>query len=193
MILILDCGSSKVPYIQEIIDDFCDFRTVALLDFQESDLHGMWGVIISGAPLLITEQDVSPHLQKLSWLKSREIPVLGICFGHQMMGLTFGAFGSRMREDREMQTIEAFENSPIFEKLPHEFEMMEDHCETISIPPGFKLIASSDNCVNEAMQHSELPLFGVQFHPESSGNLGKVIFENFYQIAANWFKTKHEK
>lgn len=182
MILILNCGSSKTPYIEELVDEFSDYRTIPILEFQADVLVEFQGVIISGAPLLITEQDVQPYLEKINWIKSTKIPVLGICFGHQLIGLTFSAFASKMREDRDWQTIEVFEDCPLFEKLPSEFEMMEDHCETISIPAGFKLVASSDACVNEAMQHTSLPLFGVQFHPEVSGNLGRVIFDNFIRF-----------
>jgi GMP synthase (glutamine-hydrolysing) len=87
-----------------------------------------------------------------------------------------------MREDRDWQTIELLDPSPLFDKLPDEFEMMEDHCEAISIPPNFNLIAASDACVNEGMQHKELPIFGVQFHPEVSGNYGRTIFENFIRL-----------
>lgn len=182
MILILDCGSAKTPFIEEAVDEFSDYKTIPILAFEKEVLNSVQGVIISGAPLLITEQDIKPYLEKIDWIKSTEIPVLGICFGHQLIGLTFGAFGSKMREDRDWQTIEVFEDCVLFEKLPSEFEMMEDHCETISIPAGFSLIASSDACVNEAMQHTSLPLFGVQFHPEVSGNLGRVIFDNFVRF-----------
>jgi GMP synthase (glutamine-hydrolysing) len=179
MILLLNCGSSKVPYIEQMVDEFCDFKTIPILELNEDDLLNVNGIIISGAPLLITEQNVQPYLDKLYWIKDAMIPTLGICFGHQLIGLLFGAFGSRMREDRDWQTIEVFEESILFDKLPAEFEMMEDHCETISIPAYFKLLASSDACVNEAMQHNELPLFGVQFHPEVSGNFGSVLIGNF--------------
>lgn len=185
MILILNCGSSKVAYIEEMVDEFCDFTTIPILDFSIERLTEFDGVIISGAPLLITEQNISEHLKKVEWIKNTSIPVLGICFGHQLIGLTFGAFGSRMKEDRDWQTIEAFEDSILFQKLPQEFEMMEDHCETISIPQNFKLIASSDACVNEAMQHNELPLFGIQFHPEVSGNHGRIVIENFVNFCLN--------
>lgn len=182
MILILDCGSSKVPYIAELVDDFSDYTTVPILEFDPVELDKYKGVIISGAPLLITEQNMDPFLDRIKWVKETNLPVLGICFGHQLIGLTFGAFGSRMKEDRDWQTIEVFEESRLFDRMPNEFEMMEDHCESISVPAGFKLIASSDSCVNEAMEHQSRPIFGVQFHPEVSGNLGRVIFDNFSRL-----------
>lgn len=182
MILILNCGSSKTRYIEDTIDEFDDYKTIPILDFQPDDLISVDGVIITGAPILVTEQDISNYLEKLHWIKNTTIPVLGICFGHQLIGILFGAFASRMKEDRDWQLIDVIEESLLFDKLPSEFEMMEDHCETISIPAGFKLTAASDACVNEAMEHKELPVFGVQFHPEISGNFGRIIFDNFVRI-----------
>lgn len=182
MILIVDCGSKKTPYIEEIIDDFIDYKTKSILTLSEDDLNDVIGIVISGAPLLITEMDLIPYINKTNWIKTTNLPILGICFGHQLIGLHFGAYGSRIKEDRDLQTIGILEDTTIFDKLPDEFEMMEDHCETISIPADFNLIASSDACVNEAMQHKSKCIFGVQFHPEVSGNLGRVIFENFVKI-----------
>lgn len=182
MILVIDCGSSKTKYIEQIVDDFIDVKPCKLMDFTVNELQNINGVIISGAPLLITEINMEPYLEKLNWIKTTSLPVLGICFGHQVIGLLHGAFGSKMKEDRDWQIVEAFETSPLFNRLPDEIEMMEDHCETISIPENFKLIASSDACVNEVMQHNDKPIYGVQFHPEVSGNHGRIMIENFINV-----------
>jgi GMP synthase (glutamine-hydrolysing) len=182
MILIIDCGSNKTKYIEQIVYEFMDTRVVSLMDFQPDDLKDIRGVIISGAPILVTEIDTTPYLEKMNWIKTTELPVFGICFGHQLIGILHGAFANRMRDDRDWQVIEVFVDSPLFNRLPNEFRMMEDHCEAISIPPGFELVASSDACVNEAMQHREKPIFGVQFHPEVSGNHGAVVLENFVKV-----------
>ena len=185
MILIIDCGSQKTKYIEESVDEFMDFETISIHDISDEYFNNKKGVIISGAPILITEIDISSYLEKFKWIKTIDLPILGICFGHQMIGLTFGAFGSRMKEDRDWQTIEIFEQSDLFKKLPTEIEMIEDHCESISIPKDFKLVAASDFCINEAMQHKDLPIYGVQFHPEVSGNHGRILFDNFIQICEN--------
>jgi GMP synthase (glutamine-hydrolysing) len=182
MILIIDCGSQKTPFIEQAVDLEMDFQTISLMDFTISHLENKQGVIISGAPILITEVDNSPYLAKLKWILETDLPILGICFGHQIIGLLHGAQGARQKEDRDWQTIEIIEENALFKKLPSEFEMMEDHCESISVPRSFKLLGVSDACVNEAMCHSHKPIFGVQFHPEVSGNQGTVIIENFVDI-----------
>lgn len=182
MILILNCGSSKTQFIEIAIDEFDDYKTISILDFTTNDLSNIDGVVISGAAILVTEQDITAYIKQIQWIHESKIPVLGICFGHQLIGISFGAFASRMKEDRDWQLIDVIEESVLFDKLPQEFEMMEDHCETISIPSEFQLLAASDACVNEAMQHKTRPIFGVQFHPEVSGNLGRIIFDNFVRL-----------
>ncbi|MFK7785650.1 MAG: gamma-glutamyl-gamma-aminobutyrate hydrolase family protein [Crocinitomicaceae bacterium] len=189
MILIIDCGSNKTKYIEQIVYEFIDTRVVSLMDFQKDDLNEIQGVILSGAPILVTEVDTTPYLEKMKWILTTKLPVFGICFGHQLIGLLHGAFANRMREDRDWQVIESFVDSPLFKRLPNEFRMMEDHCEAISIPPGFELVASSDACVNEAMQHREKLLFGVQFHPEVSGNHGAVVLENFVTVCSKTIES----
>ena len=182
MILILNCGSSKTPFIEEIIDEHSDYQTVGILDIHDIDFSSFKGVIISGAPLLITEINMGIYLKCMGKVVHSKLPILGICFGHQLLGLHFGAFGAKMKEDREFREIEVIEVSPLFSKLPDVFYMQEDHRESISVPPNFIHLATSDTCVNEAMMHKNLPYFGVQFHPEVSGNQGAIILENFISI-----------
>lgn len=181
MILIVNCGSKYVHHIESCVDEFDDFITVPVLELVE-EYQQVDGIIISGAPLLITEMDMRPYLEKTSWIKHIDIPILGICFGHQLIGLQYGALASKMKEDRNWQMVECFEETSLFERLPTEFEMMEDHCETISIPGDFLLVASSDVCVNEAMKHKTRNIFGVQFHPEISATQGRTIIDNFVRI-----------
>jgi GMP synthase (glutamine-hydrolysing) len=182
MMLIVDCGSSKTPQIVATFEEFCDTRCIGFHDLSEELAQESIGIVFSGAPLLITDIDMSKYIEHVQWLKSYQKPILGICFGHQLIGLLYGAHGAKMREDRNWQEIEIIEESPLFNRLPDCFEMMEDHCEHITIPPEFKLMAASDACINECMQHESKQIFGVQFHPEVSGNYGNILLENFYFI-----------
>ena len=182
MIYILDCGSSKTKFIHQMVDEYMECRTVPFFDFIFEEAKDVKGIVISGAPILVTEENMDPYIESSQWIKTTNIPILGICFGHQLIGIQFGSIAKKMKEDRDMQEIEVFESSPIFTRLPRVIEMQEDHCEFISVPNHFKLLASSDNCFHEAMEHEHKPIYGIQFHPEVSGNHGSMIIENFLKL-----------
>ena len=182
MILIGDCGSSKTPEIRKMLDEYVDCDVVPLLDIDIERTNQYDGIVLSGAPILLTEEKTDHYIRDTAWIKEIKIPILGICFGHQLIALQYGGFIKKMKEDRDFQDIEIFEESPLFIRLPQIIQMQEDHCEFASIPQSFKLLASSDNCFNEAMQHNERNIYGVQFHPEASGLQGSLMFENFYRI-----------
>ncbi|MFN6084963.1 MAG: hypothetical protein ACK476_08555 [Fluviicola sp.] len=78
MIVIIDCGSSSVPLIEEMVDEFMDYKTVPLFEFTLENEKEALGFIISGAPILSTEKDPQPYLDQFTWLKTIEKPVLGI-------------------------------------------------------------------------------------------------------------------
>ncbi|MCR9173874.1 MAG: gamma-glutamyl-gamma-aminobutyrate hydrolase family protein [bacterium] len=179
MILVLNGGSPQTKFIADIVDNEMDVRVVPILDATKSDFEGIKGIIISHGSFSVTAMDTSPYLEKVKWAVESGFPILGISLGHQLLGLHFGAQASMMKHDSGWKVVEAFEESILFERLPTEVEMMKNHYETISIPQGFKLIAASDACVNEAMQHESKPYFGVQFQPEVSGNHGAILIENF--------------
>ncbi|MEN9969789.1 MAG: hypothetical protein RIR94_1996 [Bacteroidota bacterium] len=182
MIALIDCGSTKTPQIAEQLEEYIDVQVVGLMDFKPEQLDDFEGIVLSGAPILLTEIDPTPYLQHLAWINNYNKPLLGICFGHQMIGLLHGARVSKMREDRNFQEIEVVKDDILFERLPDIFEMQEDHCEHISVPHGFDLLACSDACINEAMKHREKSIYGVQFHPEVSGNSGHVLLANFASL-----------
>lgn len=184
MIYILDCGSSKTKYIHKMVDEYMECKTIPFFDFNETELGEAIGIIISGAPILVTEEEMTAYLNSSEWIKTQVIPILGICFGHQLIGMQFGSVAKKMKEDRDFQEIEVFEESKIFSRLPRIIEMQEDHCEFISVPQNFKILASSDKCFHEAMEHLEKPIYGVQFHPEVSGNYGNIIIENFLNVCS---------
>jgi GMP synthase (glutamine-hydrolysing) len=181
-ILIIDCGSSKVRLLEEIVFESADYETHSFFEVNQETTDSFDGIIISGSPILITEEDMEPYLIQASWIKTTIKPILGICFGHQLIGLCYEAFGSRMKDCRSMNEIEQFVDCPLLYRLPNIFEMQEDHCESISIPQEFELVANSDECINEVMQHESKKIYGVQFHPESSGNFGHIVLENFIEM-----------
>ena len=185
-ILIVDCGS-RVDSIQRIVSDV-RFKSRVLVLRELSKLKDdKWaGVIISGSPILFTE--TTPHdeiLRPFGFALTGRCPVLGICFGHQVIGLLHDATVFRGTEIRANQIVKVVKSNCLFEGLETSLSVKEDHCEGITLPEQFLLLATSENYNVEAMKHREKDLYGVQFHPEASGEVGHKIVTNFLTLCGN--------
>jgi anthranilate synthase component II len=148
-------------------------------------------IIVSPGPCTPREAGVSVPLIKAA---AGTVPVLGVCLGHQAIGEAFG--GDVVRADRLMHgktTMVTHTGTPLFEGIPSPFEAMRYHSLIVArqgLPTELEITAwSSDRpALSEIMglQHRTLPVFGVQFHPESVGTKqGKRIVSNFLSIAAD--------
>jgi GMP synthase (glutamine-hydrolysing) len=181
MMVVVNFGSNKTPYFSEIIKSFgVPVVEVKDQDFEESLLIDAKGIILSGAPILLSEIDYSSYIKKYQFLRDLTIPVLGVCFGHQLLGLLHGATCIKMKaEDRDWRKITLIEKSSLFSGINDGVKFKQDHCEEINLPHGFKLLAKSTHCENEAMEHIILPHYAVQFHPEVSEEYGRQLLKNF--------------
>ena len=183
MLLIVDCGSTKTPqFAVEAAALGVESHTIKMEAFPTTELDAYQHIIISGAPILVTEVAPQPYLTLFQPLLSANCPMLGVCFGHQISGMLHGAEASRCPEDRNWQTITLTGNSTLFDGFKDSARMMQDHCECISLPADWQLLGSSTTCEVEAMQHPTKPWFGVQFHPEVSGADGRLLLQNFLSV-----------
>jgi GMP synthase-like glutamine amidotransferase len=181
---LVDCGSPKIPELKEILRPECEsLQTVKLAEAAEADWGGVKALVISGGPGLFTAEDKGPVLrEQISFLAGLSMPMLGICLGHQALGLIHGAEVFRGAECREPMQIELTGEHPLFESIASPALFSEDHCEGINLPTDFTLLASSKHYPVEAMAHDGLKRYGVQFHPEISGDIGQRLFANFLKL-----------
>lgn len=143
----------------------------------ETHIAQVQGIIISGSPIEWVDINPQDILEKFTWLRETDKPVLGVCFGHQIIGQIFGGiFSHGVLIDCE-EHID-LEHDELFEGIDSTF-FQEHHVEAVSVPEDFVCIGRSCSCANEAMRHKEKPIWSVQFHPEISGAHGKKLLQNF--------------
>ena len=109
-------------------------------------------------------------------------PLLGICYGGQILALTLGGTLKKMEKINDVVKIDILKPTvllPNYESV----EMYESHNFCISkLSKSFTLLGSSNSCKNEFFCFNDKPLFGTQFHPEKSGKHGKYLIENFLKL-----------
>lgn len=144
------------------------------------------GLIMTGGPLLYSSKsiDIEQVSLNLALMAQLKCPILGICFGHQTIVEQFGGKMGRMSQAvRGLQEISLEEESPLFQGLSDRVMMYQGHNDhALEVPYGFECIASSATCPVEAIQHKHKHIYGVQFHPESSGAAGARLLDNFVDI-----------
>jgi para-aminobenzoate synthetase component 2 len=143
---------------------------------------GYDGVLVSPGPGTPEEAGVS--MAMIRACADRSQPMLGVCLGHQALGVVFGATVCRAPELLHGKTSKvSHDGTGVLQGLPSPFTATRYHSLTIDPPtlPG-ELLANghSESGVIMAVRHASLPLHGVQFHPES------VLTEGGHRILANW-------
>jgi anthranilate synthase/aminodeoxychorismate synthase-like glutamine amidotransferase len=147
------------------------------------------GIVISPGPCTPREAGISVPLVRAA---AGRVPLLGVCLGHQAIGEAFG--GKVVRADRLMHgktTMAVHTGHPLFEGIPSPVEVMRYHSLVVSpqqLPTELEIVAwSSDRPRGQeimALTHRTLPIYGVQFHPESVATLqGKRLLSNFLSLA----------
>jgi para-aminobenzoate synthetase component 2 len=146
------------------------------------DAVGYDGVLLSPGPG--TPEDAGVCVDMVRACGEREQPMLGVCLGHQALGVAFGGVVSRAPEllHGKTSTVE-HHGAGVLEGLPQPFTATRYHSLAIdpaTVPDELEVTGSTPSGVVMAVRHRELPLEGVQFHPES------VLTEGGHRLLANW-------
>lgn len=171
-----------VQYLGEMGEDLRVFRNDEVTVEQVLDMRPDH-LIISPGPCTPNEAGISVPLIRSA---AGKIPLLGVCLGHQSIGQAFG--GEVVRADRLMhgKTSPVFHhNQGVFRGLPSPFEATRYHSLLIrreTLPDCLEITAETDQGEIMGVRHKELPVEGVQFHPES------VLTEGGKQLLANFVK-----
>jgi anthranilate synthase/aminodeoxychorismate synthase-like glutamine amidotransferase len=193
MLLVLDNYDSftynLVQYAGELGADPVVYRNDVLSVEAVLDLRPT-AIVVSPGPCTPREAGISVPLIRAA---AGRVPVLGVCLGHQAIGEAFG--GRVVRADRLMHgktTPVAHTGHPLFRGIPIPFEAMRYHSLVVSpegLPEELEVTAwSHDRAAGSeimALCHRSLPIYGVQFHPESVATApGKRLLANFLELVA---------
>jgi para-aminobenzoate synthetase component 2 len=150
----------------------------------ELDSLAVDGVLISPGPG--TPQDAGESMAFVTACADRQLPLFGVCLGHQAIGAVFGAPIVRAPELLHGKTSEVVhDGSGVLAGLPSPFVATRYHSLTVSeaeLPPEVVVTGRTASGVVMALRHESLPIDGVQFHPES------VLTQGGHRMVANWLR-----
>ncbi len=180
-ILVIDFGSQ---YTQLIVRKVRESGVYSIIKSNKISIDEIFkeqpkGIILSGGPASVYDENapkLSPEIFEIG------IPILGICYGFQLISITFGGIVEKS-EKREfgLAKISLTNREKLFQKLPEEFNVWMSHSDkVVELPNNFIPLASTSNTEYAAACEPTRKIYGVQFHPEvSHTNFGEQIIKNF--------------
>ena len=187
----------------EVVDQHGDFETLfikqlnialpAHLELQVWDatrqpsapeLNTLAGIVITGSHSMVSEAE--PWSEALKpWLKevlANDIPMLGVCYGHQLMAAAFGGMSDYHPAGRESGTrtvrlTQAGQQDPLFSQLPESFAAHLTHAQSVmQAPQGCTVLAHNSHDAHQALRYGPRQ-WSVQFHPEFTAPVMRAYLE----------------
>ena len=192
MLLLLDNYDSFTYNLYQYLSELGADVTVIRNDKTTiEDIEGMApeGIVISPGPCTPSEAGISNDVIRHFGAK---LPVLGVCLGHQCIGEAYGATVDRAGEIRHGKTsMVHHDGKGVFAGLPDPFEAIRYHSLVIypeTLPDCLEVTARTDNGLIMGVRHTEYPVEGVQFHPESiMTKVGHDLLRNYlHQVDSFW-------
>jgi GMP synthase (glutamine-hydrolysing) len=180
-IIILDFGSQYTQVIARRVRECQVYSEIVRCDITAAEVESMApkGIILSGGPASVYEKS-APQIDLQIF--SLGVPVLGICYGMQLMARHLGGeveFSGRREYGAGLLQID--ELTPLFDGLGEHLDIWNSHGDKLTaLPEGFRAVAHTENSPFAAVEDPKRRLYALQFHPEVSHTpRGKEIIENF--------------
>jgi para-aminobenzoate synthetase component 2 len=158
----------------------CDVRRNDEVTTQDAD--GYDGILLSPGPGAPKDAGICPDM--VLHCAQQGQPMIGVCLGHQALGEAFGATVTHASELMHGKTSQVtHDGSGVLAGLPSPFTATRYHSLAViadTVPAELRITGQTDGGIVMALQHRELPLYGVQFHPES------VLTQGGHRLLANW-------
>lgn len=195
-VVILDAGSQYTKVIDRKVRELQVESIILPLDTATATLRDdpqLKGIIISGGPSSVYDADAPAYNKDLFTVGK---PILGICYGMQLLAMGFEGGEVKKEAIREdgQDTVNVDTTCPLFTGLePTQTVLLTHGTSVTKTGPSLRVTALSAAGIISATQHTTLPLFGVQFHPEVDLTVnGMKIFRNFLQLCGCSFSFTME-
>jgi GMP synthase (glutamine-hydrolysing) len=180
-VLVVDLGAQYAQLIARRVREAHVYSEIVAHDLTAAELAARRpaGIILSGGPASVYEPD-GPQVDAA--LFELGVPVLGICYGHQLMAQTLGGdVGATGDREYGGTTLHVGEPGTLLQDLPATDTVWMSHGDAVTRPPdGFRVTATTDAIPVAAMEDRERGLFAVQFHPEVSHTpRGQAVMKRF--------------
>jgi GMP synthase (glutamine-hydrolysing) len=191
-VLVVDFGAQYAQLIARRVREAHVFSEIVSREITAAKVmeHAPVGIILSGGPASVHEDDfydIDPEIFELG------IPVLGICYGHQLLAQSLGGtVGSTGASEFGPASLTVSDERLLFAGLPATQTVWMSHNDAVTVAPdGFAVTASTPDAAVAAMENVERKMFGVQFHPEvNHTDHGQQVLEHFLHVAcearADW-------
>lgn len=182
MIAVLDFGGQYAHLIADRIRRLRVYAEIFPSDASPRRLQDVEGIVLSGGPASVYDPGAPPFDEEVLELG---VPVLGICYGHQLMAYVLGGEvrpgGTREYGIARLQVLE--EDEVLRGLGPSETVWMSHGDQVVRVPPGFRVLARTPDCPVAAMGDPERKLYGLQFHPEVTHTpKGMRVLDNFLEV-----------
>jgi len=200
-ILIIDFGSQFTQLIARRIRELGVFSEIISHNKinRLNVFKNVKGIVLSGGPLSVYQKNKVKFNKKIIELG---IPILGICFGHQIISKVMGGKVKKsLSREFGLVKIKKINNSPLVKNFFNKYNInnvwMSHADQVYKLPKEFKAIASSKNSKLTIIENSKKKIYGVQFHPEvTHTDKGKILLKNFLflicKLKKNW-SSKQQK
>ena len=180
-ILVLDFGSQYTQLIARRVRESDVYSEILPWDINEDKIIDLnpKGIILSGGPNSVTDS-FTPRVPKCVF--EIGVPILGICYGMQTLAEQMGGHViSADQKEFGHSELDIVSDSILFSGLQSKINVWMSHGDQVQdLPDEFNLVASTSTAPIAAMEHNELPIYAIQFHPEvTHTEYGKDILDNF--------------
>ena len=179
-IVVLDFGSQYSHLICRRIRDFSVYAELVPYDISLEELKKLnpKGIIFSGGPSSVYDSRAPTPTKKIFQL---QIPILGICYGHQIIVNNFGGKVKRANKEYGSAVLSIDDNSDIFSGVGDSIRAWMSHGDEAKVvPDNFEIIGHTENARAAAISNKQKTVYGIQFHPEVvHTENGNEILKNF--------------